>query len=900
MATRISEDRPSPEALLEQVKKEGRGKLKIFLGAAPGVGKTFEMLTQARQRRLDGVDVVIGVVETHGRIETDALTKGFETIPKKRSLYKGHVVAEMDLDAILQRRPKLVLVDELAHTNAEGSRHPKRYLDVAELLAAGIDVYTTVNIQHIESLNDVVAQITRIHVRETLPDEVLDSADEIELVDTTSDDLLQRLREGKVYVKAQAERALRHFFSPGNLTALRELALRKAAQHVDRDMVDYMQAHAISGPWPAGEHVLVCISEHPSCAELVRRARRFADSLKTSWTALYVESPRHMGLSEVEKDRVADTMRLAQRLGGESVTIPGRDIAQSILEYARKNNVTQIIIGKSERARWFEILHGSVVRDLMRESGAISITAVYAEGDAVAPKSVKTTASANAFLWRHYAWSTLAIAVTVGVAWLFNATVSHVLGSVGMLFLVPVLLSAVWFGLRPALFTAFVSVMSYNFFFLPPLYTFTIADPNNWVSFAVLLLVAVTAGNLTARVRAQADLAAARAELAGELFRFTGKLAGIARLDDILWAAAFQIASMLKTNVVVLLPDPATKRLEIRIGYPPEDELDAQDLAAAAWTWEKGKAAGRNAETLPGAKRLFLPMRTGGGLVGVIGLQRQDKALLTPEERRLLDALIDQTALAVERAELVERVDEAQVRAEADKLRVAMLTSLSHDLRTPLASILGAATTLTANRGLYDAGQTDEMLSTIREEAERLDRFVGNLLDMSRLEADALGVKPEAVDLIDLVEAAAKRLARRLSGHRIALDLPDDLPLVSVDPLLLEQAIVNLLDNAAKYAPLGSSIRIRARAAEKRVLLTVEDEGPGIPPESLPHIFDKFYRAKAADRRVAGTGLGLAVARGFVEAFGGSLDAANRTDRSGAVLTISLPTASETVNDDGR
>jgi len=546
-------------------------------------------------------------------------------------------------------------------------------------------------------------------------------------------------------------------------------------------------------------------------------------------------------------------------------------------------------------------LHGSVVRDLMRESGDISVTAVYAHGDIVAPKSVKTVRSADVWVWRHYVWSVLAVSVTIGAAWLFNAAVAHVLGSVGMLFLVPVLLSAVSFGLRPALFTAFISVMSYNFFFLPPLYTFTIADPNNWVSFAVLFLVAITAGNLAARVRVQADLAATRATIAGDLFRFTGKLAGSARLDDILWAAAFQIASMLKTNVVILLPDSATKRLEIRVGYPPEDELDVHDLAAASWCWEKGKAAGRHAETLPGTKRLFLPMRTGEGLVGVIGLQRlDDKALLTPEERRLLDALIDQTALAIERAQLVEKVDEAQVRAEADKLRVAMLTSLSHDLRTPLASILGAATTLTANGDLYDVGQTKEMLFTIREEAERLDRFVGNLLDMSRLEAGALGVKPEAVEAIELVEAAVKRLSRRLSGHRISLDLPDDLPLVLVDPLLLEQAIVNLLDNAAKYAPLGSCIRVSARAVEKKILLTVEDEGPGIPLEALPHIFDKFYRAKAADRRVAGTGLGLAVARGFVEAFGGSLEAANRTDRNGAVLTISLPTTRESVSEDGR
>lgn len=890
MAITAADERPSPEALLGQAKKEGRGRLKIFLGAAPGVGKTFEMLTQARHRRLDGVDVVIGVVETHGRVDTDALTKGLEVVPKKRSLYKGRVVFEMDLDAILQRNPQLVLVDELAHTNAEGSRHPKRYLDVAELLGAGIDVYTTVNIQHIESLNDVIAQITRIRVRETVPDEVLDEADEIELVDTTADDLLQRLKEGKVYVKAQAERALRHFFSPGNLTALRELALRKTAQRVDRDMTDYMQAHAIGGPWPASERILVCVNEHPSSAELMRRARRLADNHKASWIALYVESPRHLSLSEVERDRVADTMRLAERLGAEAVTLPGREIAQTILDYARKNNVTQILIGKSERSRWFEILHGSVVRDLMRGSGAISVTAVLAEGEAVAPKSVKTVPRVDPFAWRAYVLSALATAATVGIGWVLNATVSYALGSIGMLFLVPVLFSAVSFGLRPALFTAFVSVMSYNFFFLPPLYTFTIADPNNWLSFAALLLVAVIAGNLTSRVRVQADLASARAEVASELYRFTGKLAAIARLDDVLWAVAFQISSMLKVNLVILLPDSKTRRLEIRVGYPPEDEIDAQDYAAATWCWERGKAAGRNAETLPGTKRLFLPMRTAQGAVGVIGLQRTDeKALFTPEERRLLDALIDQTALAIERSELVEQVDQQKVHIEADKLRVAMLTSLSHDLRTPLASILGASTTLLANRDLYDAQQTAELLGTVRDEAERLDRFVGNLLDMSRLEAGALGVKRETAEVGELVEIAVKRNARRLSGHRTVLAVPRDLPSVSVDPLLLEQALTNLLDNAAKFAPPGSTITISARATENRILLAIEDEGPGIPADALPHIFDKFYRAKAADRRTAGTGLGLAVARGFVEAFGGTLQAVNRTDRSGAMLILSLP-----------
>jgi two-component system sensor histidine kinase KdpD len=882
-----ADSRPSPDALLEQAGQEGRGKLKIFLGAAPGVGKTFEMLTQARNRKRDGLDVVVGVVETHGRAETEALTRGLETIPKKRSLYRGHVLAEMDLDAILQRRPALVLVDELAHTNAEGSRHPKRYQDVEELLAAGIGVYTTVNIQHIESLNDVIARITRIRVRETVPDRVLDAAHEIELVDTTEDDLLQRLKEGKVYVKAQAERALRHFFSPGNLTALRELALRRAAQHVDRDMVDYMQAHAIGGPWAAGEHVLVCVNEHPSSAGLVRRGRRLADSLKANLTALHVEGARP--LPEADKDHVAETLRLAQRLGAETVTLPGRAVAATILDFARRRNVTHILIGKSERSRWFELLHGSVVRDLMQDSGAIGITAVAAEGDGETPLTVRTAAPRDENTWLRYMASLAAVAATCAVAWLFNTALSRALGSVGMLFLVPVLLSAVSFGLRPALFAAVIGALAYNFFFLPPLYTFTIASPDNWVSFAVLLFVAVTGGNLAARVRAQADLAASRAAIAGEMFNFTGKIAGLARLDDILWAASFQIASMLKSNVVILLPGRAGP-LEIRGFFPPEDELSPDDIAAATWCWEKGQAAGRNAETLPGARRLFLPMRTGSGKVGVLGLQRQDeKSLFTPEERRLLDALNDQTALAIERAQLVERMGEVKALEEADKLRVSMLTSLSHDLRTPLASILGAATALLANYGLYDRATTQDMLTTVREEAERLDRFVGNLLDMSRLEAGVLGAKPEAADLSEIVVAAVKRLGRRLPAGRLRNALPADLPFVRADPLLLEQALVNILDNAIKYAPATSPIVIGYAVLPGLVTLSVADEGPGIPEIDLPHIFDKFYRVRKADHRVAGTGLGLSVARGFVESFGGTLEAANRTDRGGAVFTITLP-----------
>lgn len=881
------DQRPLPEALLERAKKEGRGRLKIFLGAAPGVGKTYEMLSQARQRRLDGADVVIGVVETHGRSETDALTKGLEAIRKKRQLYKGHLLAEMDLDAVIQRRPQLVLVDELAHTNTEASRHPKRYLDVEELLNAGIDVYTTVNVQHIESLNDIVAQITRIRVRETVPDRIIDEADEIEVVDTTAEDLIKRLETGKVYVKATAERALRHYFLPGNLAALRELALRKAAQRVDREMVEYMQSHAITGPWAASERVLVCINEHATSAELVRHAKRMANDMKAPWTAAYIETPRYAALSENERDRVADALRLAQQLGGETVTLPGSNIAAAILAYGQKNNVTQIVIGKTERPFWFEYVHGSVVAELIRKSGAIAVNVVSPRAGTASVRTVKLAPRPSSEPWQPYAWSALAVVGAVAVAKLLDTAIGF--GSLSMILLLPVLFSAVSFGLRPALVASVLSVLAYNFFFLPPLYTFTIADPDNVLSLGVLLIVAVIASNLTARVRVQADLASARAMIASELYSFAGKLAGIARLEDILWASCFQIATMLKTNVVILLPDAETKRPVIRAGHPPEDELDGQDMAAAAWCWDHGRPAGHGSDTLPGAPRLFLPMRTGQGLVGVVGLQRHEaRSLLAPDERRLLDALMDQIALAVERSNLVEQIEEARVHEQADRLRVAMLASLSHDLRTPLASILGAATSLRGFPATYDAAQREELLATVQQEAERLDRFVANLLHMSRLEAEVAGAKLEATDIPEIVEAAQKRLARVLARHRIARDSSDGLALADADPLLLEQSLVNLLDNAAKFAPEGSTIRISVSDSDGRVTVRVEDEGPGIPAEDLPHIFDKFYRAKAGDQKVAGTGLGLAVAKGFVEAMGGTLTASNRAGVRGAIFSISL------------
>jgi two-component system sensor histidine kinase KdpD len=887
------DQRPSPEALLEAARREeGRdGKLKIFVGAAPGVGKTYEMLQQARARKRDGYDVVVGVVETHGRKETEALLEGLDVVPRRRVEYRGQWLEEMDLDAILARRPQLVLVDELAHTNAPGSRHPKRYLDVEELLGAGINVYTTVNIQHIESLNDVIAQITRVRVRETVPDSIFDRADAVELVDLTPDDLIARLKEGKVYVPKQAERALEHFFSPANLTALRELALRRTAERVDEQLLTEMQARAIPGPWAAGERILVCVSEDPRAAGLVRFAKRLADRLHAPWTALYVEGRRGLHLSEEQRDRIADTLRLAQALGGEPVTIPGgaRSIADDVVAYAQANNVTQIIIGKSSRSRWFEILHGSVVHDLVRRSGHISVSVIAGEdisGEPVPRKTVRTAEAGEPFDPWPYAVSLLAVAAALGVGHLIQPWFG--IENVDLVFLTAIVALAVRFGLWPSLLASVAASLGYNFFFMEPLYTFTIADPTNVAAFVFFIVMAVLVSNVAARVRTQAMAAVGRARTTESLYAFSRKLAGVGTLDDVLWATAYQTALMLKVRVVLLLPEDGT--IAVKAGYPPEDILDEADIAAAKWAWENNRAAGRGADTLPGAKRLFLPMRTGRGAIGVVGLDSDKPGpLLTPDERRLLDALIDQGALAIERVRLVEDMDKVKRTLETDRLRAALLTSISHDLKTPLAAILGAAGTLRDLSGKLSDGEKAELLATIVDESERLNRFIANLLDMTRLESGAVVPKTSLMDVREIVGSALRRAGKILSLHRVDLALAGDLPMLALDAVLFEQVLFNLLDNASKYAPAGSTIRVRAWRDGGAVSLQIEDEGQGIPPDELERIFDKFYRVEKGDQVRAGTGLGLAISRGFVEAMNGTITAANRTDRSGAVFTIRLP-----------
>jgi two-component system sensor histidine kinase KdpD len=890
---RDSEHRPSPEALLEAARREESrvGKLRIFVGAAPGVGKTYEMLQQAHARKKDGYDVVIGIVETHGRRDTEALVEGLETVPRQHLEYKGQALEEMDLDAIIARRPQIVLVDELAHTNAEGSRHPKRYLDVEELMSHGIDAYTTVNIQHIESLNDVVAQITHVRVRETVPDAVFDRADAVELVDLTPDDLIQRLKEGKVYVPRQAERALEHFFSPANLTALRELALRRTAERVDEQLLTEMQAHAIQGPWAAGERILVCISDDPRCAGLVRYAKRLADRLHGPWVALYVEGRRSLQLTEEERDRIADTLRLAEALGGEAITLPAADgdIAADVIAYAQTNNVTQIVIGKSERTRWFEILHGSVVHDLVRRSGNISVHVIAGDtiaGEPIPKKTIRAAERETAFDPRPYVLALMAVALALVCAEAIQPWFD--VNSVDLVFLTAIVGVAVRLGLWPSLLASVASSLAYNYFFLPPIYTFTIADPNNVAAFVFFTIVAVLVSTVAARGRTVTVAAMDRSRATESLYSFSRKLAGTATLDDVLWATAYQTALMLKVRVVLLLPEHGT--IAVRAGYPPEDILDDADLAAAKWAWENDRAAGRGSDTLPGAKRLFLPMHTGRGAIGVMGIDSDKPGpLLTPDQRRLLDALRDQGALAIERVRLVEEMDRVERAAETERLRSALLTSISHDLKTPLAAVLGAAGALRDLGDKLGPAEKVDLLSTIIDESERLNRFIANLLDMTKLESGAISPNVALHDIGEIVGSTLRRANRILARHTVELELAPDLPMLELDAVLFEQVLFNLLDNAAKYAPPETTIRIQSWRNVESVCLRVLDEGSGIPATDLDHIFDKFYRAQKTDHVRAGTGLGLAISRGFVEAMHGTIVAANRTDRSGAAFTISLP-----------
>lgn len=877
-----NDNRPSPDVLLAEARREGRGRLKIFLGAAPGVGKTFAMLETAHERKREGVDVVAGVVETHGRRETLALLEGLEVLQPRALEYRGHDFKEMDLDAILARKPKIVLVDELAHTNVPGARHVKRWQDVEEILTAGIDVFSTLNIQHLDSLNDVVERISGVKVRETVPDAVLSGADEIELIDLPAEDLIKRLHEGKVYVPEQARRAVHNFFSPGNLTALREMALRHAAERVDRQMVDYMRAHAIDGPWPARERIMACIGERVDADRLLRVAKRTAERRGAAWMAVTVETTRAYTLSEKEKDRIAQAMRLAEQLGGETLVLQGDDVVDEVLTLARERNVTQIVVGRPKRRFW----QGKSAADrLIEKSGDINILVVGHEEKA---KPFWRFSFEPLLLsdWLGMAAALVMVAGATGIGHFIQRWMP--VTNVSVVYLVIVLLSAIRFGLKPAILASFTGFLAYNFFFTEPRFTFTIADPQNILTVLFFLFAAVIVSNLASRLKAQVDSSRKSAKRTANLYEFERKVTAAVTQDEVLWAVVHHVAAIIHGKSLILLP--GENGLAIAAGYPPEDALDDKSAGAAEWAWVHGKPAGRGTSTLPAALWLFLPMRTARAPIGVLGVQMAESAdLPSPEQMRLLETLTGQAAVAIERTTLVADIETAKVSTERERLRSALLSSLSHDLRTPLVSIMGSASSLISyGKGLDDVSRHD-LAQTILDEAERLNRFVQNLLDMTKLGSGGLKPRADWAELADIVGAAVERARPMARNHSIKVEIDPDMPLLCIDAVLMEQVFFNLLDNASKYAPAKTPIKIWAHRTAEHIAIEVTDQGPGIPEEDREKVFDMFYRVQATDNQTAGTGLGLAICRGIVEAHGGTIKAEPGLFGTGTSIVIHLP-----------
>ena len=883
---RNSERRPDPDALLALAEKGKRGRLLVFLGAAPGVGKTYAMLQRARQMREEGVDVVVGLVETHSRAETEALTAGLEILPRRTVLWQGRKIEEFDLDAALARRPKLIVVDELAHSNAPESRHPKRWQDVEELLDARIDVWTALNIQHLESLADVVSRITGVTVRETVPDVVLRDADDIVLVDITSEELIQRLKDGKVYLPETAQLAQQKFFTLRNLTALREIALRRTAARVDDQMVEQLRQGAIGGPWETSERLLVCVGPDALSMDVVRAASRLATGLNASWLAATVDRPN----DEVGGARAAAVdaaLRLAQSLGADTTRLVGHDLPAELLRYAERENITQIVVGRSKAGLLRRLAGLSLSDALARRASLVGVHVVTGDQPREAPRRLRLADALGRDLpiGALAAAGSVAAAVAVGEAldrWLR-------LPNLSMIFLIAVLVSAARFGVRSAILAALLSFLAYDFFFVPPYYQFSVAEPQEFFALVIFLAVASLVGWLAGRARDQERLARASAQATRALFEFSRKLSGSAALDDILETTTVYAHKTLEArSVVMLLPEDG--ELALSIAWPPIDALDPGENGAARWAFDKSEPAGRQTGTLPNVRFQFRPLVTSRGVVGVCGVEPANRdAPLSPNLEHALNLMLEQAAIAIDRALLVKDSVRAVALEENEKLRGTLLASLSHDLRTPLATITGAVTTLRKFGDDMPSEQRADLLASIEEESGRLNRFIANLLDMSRIEAGAIKPKRDLVDVVEVVRAAVERAGKAFAGPPIVTSLARDLPYVRGDANLLEQVLFNLLDNAHKYGG-GGRVSVHARRDGANVLVSVTDEGPGIKPSELERVFEKFYRGGRADGRRAGTGLGLSISRGLIEAMGGRIWAESpAVKRRGARIVISMP-----------
>lgn len=874
--------RPNPDELLKNVtdeeSRQKRAKLKIFFGMAPGVGKTYTMLKVARELRAEGVEIVIGVVETHGREETAALAEGFETLPKRTLPYRGLFLEEFDLQAALERKPQLILMDELAHTNVQGSLHPKRWQDVWDLLDAGIDVYTTVNVQHIESLKDVVAQITGVIVQENIPDTILNRADEIEIVDIPPDELIQRLKEGKVYMPDQARHAVDRFFRKGNLLALRELALRRVAEHVDADMRRYMSTQGISKTWAAGERLLVCISPRPESSRLIRSTKRMSEALDAPWIAVYVENARGMRHSAADRARLEEHLRLAERLGGETVVMQGGvHIAQDLINLAVSRNVSKILIGKPRKSRWIEFFTGSLLAELVRRSGDIDVLVMTGEveSDEVAPAHVQPTGRRFSPV-RHTLWAVTAVAVATVIGIPVARTME--LTEIVMVYVLAILAVGLRFGRFASLVASILSVIALDLVFIPPAFSFAVHELKHMGTFASLLVVGYIIGSLVERVHAQTRLARSREQRVLALFRLTGELARASGSAEMVETSIHAVAKQFQSRITILRPD-AQGRLQGKRSASGE-EPDPKELGVAQWAFDHQEPAGLGTDILAGAKAFYQPLTGAKGILGVMGIQPEG-APLGPDQKHLLEAFANQTALALERAMLAETSRGTQERVGKERLCDALLSVVSGHLQPVLDGMERSAAALLGEGD--PAAPTPA--ATFLGETRRMRNLLANLTTMAHLESGTLQLRKEPLSVAQVVEGALKQLAPRLGGRPTKVELPANLPRVDIDHALMEQVLVNLLDNARAFSPADSPIEVKGWATERAVTLAITDHGPGIPEGQEEQVFQRpagpiGHRSRA--------GFGLALCKGVVEAHGGWIQAGNRP-AGGAQVLVSLP-----------
>ncbi|MGE0554995.1 MAG: DUF4118 domain-containing protein [Gemmatimonadales bacterium] len=885
--------RPDPDALLAQVQRDAadraRGRLKIFFGATAGVGKTYAMLEEAHRRREEGIDVVAGVVETHGRRETEALLEGFEVLPRRRVEYRNVRLAEFDLDGALARHPGLLLVDELAHTNAPGSRHAKRWQDVEELLDARIDVYATVNVQHVESLNDVVARITHVQVRETVPDAVLEEADEIELIDLPPEELLQRLAEGKVYIAPQARRATEHFFRKGNLIALRQLALRMAADRVEAQVRTYRRAHGVAEIWPVTDRILVAVGPTPGAASLVRAAKRMADRLAADWTVLFVETPDVAHWPAATRARVWETLRLADTLGASTVTITGTDTGREVLNYARTNNVSRIVLGKPHRSRWRELLVGSRIDRVIRESGEMDVHLIAGTPEDAPPGPARPAAPREQTPWPVYARVVGIMVLLTVVAVALRERVSP--ANLVMLYQVGVLVVAVRHGRGPAVLAAFLSVAAFDWFTVPPYNTFAVADTEYLLTFAVMLGVALTISGLAVRLREQVLRSRAREHRTAALYELSRDLIETTDLDQVLAIASRQLRAVFGLDPLILLPDAAGRLVPWQGTAVAAPIVSPQELRVAQWVFDHDERAGTGTATLPAATGFYLPLSAPTGTVGVFGaLGVGPDRFRDPEQVHLLETFLHRVAGAVERSRLAAEGRRARELREMDRLKAEFVAAASHELRAPLASLERALERLHGTA-------PESPVAAATEEIARLNRLVDDLFDLARLEADRVGMEPVEIDLATFLRDGIDRLgSARIGAVTIALDLPDRLPTIAADRDRLARVLDTLLRNALGRVDGAGRVVVSADGFGRFVQVSVADDGAGIAIEDQARVFDRFV--PRPDGGVGGGGLGLPIAREIVRTHGGAIWV-DSGPGPGAVFSFTVPVATADEMEDG-